>query len=681
MFLKAIPCPGRSLVTWEEAGERGSEDTEELVNVLTSLDATNILTSGGVQVVSVPPAAEVSTVSIPTGSGMVPTASLIFTTASVVTSYTRHKGKEKMVELETPKKKKLQEQIDIQMAIEMKEQMAREDQRRSEQIARVVEIARIHAEEELQGMIEGLDKSNEVIARHLQKYEQASADLSIREKIDLINKLVKYQEHHAQILKMTLEEIREKLIPVWKQIKDFVPMGSKEEGERVKRKGLKLEQESTKKMKTPEEVFEEDLKAMMQLVPVEEVYVEALQVKHPIIDWEIHTKGKRVYWKIISDEFPLPDYFPIASKEEFPLLRGARDWVDFKTFDDIVYPTYKDACQARRLLKDDKEYIYGLLKAILWGTKNYLRMFFVMLIMTDNMSRPEIVYEKTWEVLAADVLHVERAKHKNAALVTVGKNDGETTIEFTEDILIPNSSDHIRSLVEETYPQLIQNLYNPTFFQEKSILAPTHALVDMINDRMVELIPGDDKKYESSDSVGIVDMDTNFNLSLYAGGFLNSIKVAGLPQHSLKLKIGAPIMCMRNIDQRDGLCNETRLQIQRLKINIIEAKIISGGNVGSISAIRRMVLSPSDTKMPFKLNRRQFPIALCFAMTINKSQGKTLTQVGLFLQRPVFSHRQLYIDVSRDKSKKGLKILCCDEDGNYAKSTTNVVYKEVLFRI
>nr|GFC50013.1 hypothetical protein [Tanacetum cinerariifolium] len=52
-------------------------------------------------------------------------------------------------------------------------------------------------------------------------------------------------------------------------------------------------------MKTSKDVSEEDLKGMMQLVPLEEVYVEALQVKHPIIDWEIHSKGKREYWKII----------------------------------------------------------------------------------------------------------------------------------------------------------------------------------------------------------------------------------------------------------------------------------------------------------------------------------------------------------------------------------------------
>nr|GEU74337.1 hypothetical protein [Tanacetum cinerariifolium] len=276
---------------------------------------------------------EVSTVGIPTGSGLVPTASPIFTTASVVTPYLRRKGKEKMVESDTPKKK-LQKQIDVQVAREIEEQMAREDQRRSEQIARDAEIARIRLEEELHMLIDGLDRNNEVIARHLHEYEQAAAELTIGEKIDLINELVKYQDHHAKILKyqtkqskplskkqqrefymsvlkshsgwktkhfkgMTLEEISEKFISVWKQIEDFVPIASKEEGERVKRKGLRLEQESAKNMKTSEEVSEEDLKEMMQLVPVEEVYVEALQVKHPIIDWEIHTEGKRDYWKII----------------------------------------------------------------------------------------------------------------------------------------------------------------------------------------------------------------------------------------------------------------------------------------------------------------------------------------------------------------------------------------------
>nr|GFA86114.1 hypothetical protein [Tanacetum cinerariifolium] len=95
---------------------------------------------------------------------MVPIASPIFTTASVVTPYSRRKGKEKMVELDTPKKNKLQKQIDVHVAREMEEQMVREDQRRNDQIARDAEIARIHAEKELQMMIDGLDRNNEMIA-------------------------------------------------------------------------------------------------------------------------------------------------------------------------------------------------------------------------------------------------------------------------------------------------------------------------------------------------------------------------------------------------------------------------------------------------------------------------------------------------------------------------------------
>nr|GEX79757.1 putative ribonuclease H-like domain-containing protein [Tanacetum cinerariifolium] len=108
-------------------------------------------------------------------------------------------GKQKVVESEAPKKRKIQEQIDAQVAREMEEEFAREDKSLSEQLARDSKIERIHAEEDLKMMIEGLDRSNEVIAKHLQEYEQAEADLTVGEKIELINKLVKYQDHHAKI--------------------------------------------------------------------------------------------------------------------------------------------------------------------------------------------------------------------------------------------------------------------------------------------------------------------------------------------------------------------------------------------------------------------------------------------------------------------------------------------------
>nr|GEW39664.1 hypothetical protein [Tanacetum cinerariifolium] len=82
-----------------------------------------------------------------------------------------------MVESKTPKTKKVQEQIDAQVARELEEQMARDDQRMSEQVARDAEIARIHAEKELQIMIDGLDKSNETVAKYLQEYHQFASEL------------------------------------------------------------------------------------------------------------------------------------------------------------------------------------------------------------------------------------------------------------------------------------------------------------------------------------------------------------------------------------------------------------------------------------------------------------------------------------------------------------------------
>ncbi|GJY82215.1 putative PIF1 DNA helicase/replication protein A1-like protein [Tanacetum coccineum] len=97
-------------------------------------------------------------------------------------------------------------------------------------------------------------------------------------------------------------------------------------------------------------------------------------------------------------------------------IKGPMEWDDLKKVDGVLYPTYRDACHARGLLQDDKEYIDDILEARLWGMGDYLRSIFVMLTMTDSMSRPEIVWEKTWHVMAEDVLSVERKKQNDPDL-------------------------------------------------------------------------------------------------------------------------------------------------------------------------------------------------------------------------------------------------------------------------
>nr|GEY46362.1 hypothetical protein [Tanacetum cinerariifolium] len=221
------PIKGMRLDEGKEAAKRGSDDTEEMVTIATiSIPlAGEIPTGSG----SVPTASLI----LPTGSGVVPTASPIiptaspnFTIATVATPYTRRK------------------------------EMARDAQRMNKQIAKDAEIARIHAEEEMQTMINSFDRNNETVVKYLQEYEQFVEDLSIAERIKLISDRVKYQDNCAKVLKYQTQQRKPRSK---KQKKDYY----------------------------------------MALIPIEEVYVEALQVKHPIIDWAIHTEGKISYWKII----------------------------------------------------------------------------------------------------------------------------------------------------------------------------------------------------------------------------------------------------------------------------------------------------------------------------------------------------------------------------------------------
>jgi len=124
-----------------------------------------------------------------------------------------------------------------------------------------------------------------------------------------------------------------------------------------------------------------------------------------------------------------------------------------------------------------------------------------------------------------------------------------------------------------------------------------------------------------------------------------------------------------------------RLTVTHLRKNTIVAIVITGKRAGTRIFILKMNLIPSDLGLPFKFKRRQFPLTLCFAMTINKSQGQSLSRVRIYLPKPVFTHVQVYVAVSRVTSIKGLKLLILDEDNNVCKETTNVVYREIFQKV
>jgi ATP-dependent DNA helicase PIF1 len=128
-----------------------------------------------------------------------------------------------------------------------------------------------------------------------------------------------------------------------------------------------------------------------------------------------------------------------------------------------------------------------------------------------------------------------------------------------------------------------------------------------------------------------------------ATGYLNAINLPTRPLHELKLKIAVPVILLRNLSPPRGLCDGTRLGVNRVQQRIVECEILSGQHAGTHVWISRIPLAPSsDANLPFDLNRTQFPLRCAFAITINKSQGQSLTHVGLSLTEAVFSHGQLY---------------------------------------
>ncbi|CAL0312721.1 unnamed protein product [Lupinus luteus] len=235
--------------------------------------------------------------------------------------------------------------------------------------------------------------------------------------------------------------------------------------------------------------------------------------------------------------------------------------------------------------------------------------------------------------------------------------------------------DSIQQLIQVIFPNLGSHGWDNCYMSERAILTPTNENVQKVNDIIIDHFPGE---YHNLLSFDEVEGDTN---NLYQQEYLNSITPGGLPPHVLKVKKGAPLMLLRNIDLEGGLCNGTRLLCRGTYMNMLDVEVLSGQHVGHRAFLPRIKLKTSDNAgLPFVLLRKQFPVRLSFALTINKAQGQTIPNVGIYLPKHVFGHGQLYVALSRGVSKATTKILIKEgriqgEEGDFTK---NIVFKDIL---
>ncbi|PWZ13521.1 ATP-dependent DNA helicase PIF1 [Zea mays] len=270
----------------------------------------------------------------------------------------------------------------------------------------------------------------------------------------------------------------------------------------------------------------------------------------------------------------------------------------------------------------------------------------------------------------------------------VTNSDGD--IRLPDEVCVPYSGSDIDldNLIDSVFPNLNENISDSTYITSRVILSTRNDWVDMINVKMIDHFQGEHMVYHSFDSA----MDDPHNY--YPSEFLNTLTPNGLPSHVLKLKIGCPFILLQNIDPANRLCNGTRLVVRGFQRNSIDAEIVLGQHAGKRIFLPRIPLCPSDDEMfPFQFKRKLFPIRLSFAMTVNKAQGQTIPNVGVYLPESVFSHGQLYVALSRATARSNIKILVIPAVDGKKRSrkgvrknptvdcgtyTKNIVYKEVL---
>ncbi|XP_012853090.1 PREDICTED: uncharacterized protein LOC105972659 [Erythranthe guttata] len=456
--------------------------------------------------------------------------------------------------------------------------------------------------------------------------------------------------------------------------------------------------------------------------------------------------------------------------------RGCTCYDDLRKVEDHVYPTFKDACFALGLLDDDKEYIAGIKEANEWASGDYVRRLFVVLLVANNMSRPEHVWECCWKEFVEDIAyrlqqrrtnsgpHVSDDTLRNYALIEIENilQSNSTSLSNFPPMPIP-----IGSMTDGTVNRLVldeldydvdamckENKYLSSITDEQKKMFDD--IMDVVTNDRGELFflyghGGTGKTFIWKTLSAAIRSKGEIVINVASSGIASLLLPGGRTAHS---RLGLPIIVhesstcnIKHQSPHAELLSRAKLIIwdeapmmhrycfealDKTMKSILDSDMPFGGKVvvlgGDSLQILSVVLKASRQDIVHATMNSSPLWRQCKVMKLNKNMrlqsssssanadeireftdwilrirnddageindGDATNESIGFVNDHFFvdhnwrgeglfqlSHGQLYVALSRVKSRSGIKILINSESGDTTNVTNNVVYKEVFQRI
>ncbi|XP_076910528.1 uncharacterized protein LOC143568203 [Bidens hawaiensis] len=251
-------------------------------------------------------------------------------------------------------------------------------------------------------------------------------------------------------------------------------------------------------------------------------------------------------------------------------VKGPECFEDIRTVDGVVCETFRDACYKRGLLDNDKEYIEAIEEVtcfFVYGYGGTRKTYLWKTLSASIRSKRDVVLNVASSGIASLLLDGGRTAHSRFLI----------PINLTEDSICPDEAPMIHKHAFEALDRTLNDVINGDSANTSEALFGA-------------LFPGEEVQYLSSDSLAeSEDVSDDVDPQLYSPNLLNGLKMSGMPNHKLVLKVGVPIMLLRNINHKKGLCNGTRLQVVSLGRRVIEAKVFSELDMLKLSNHRKKI--------------------------------------------------------------------------------------------